>query len=169
VTTVNLDEESGASLRAAGFTFEREMAARPGWDRPSRPRGELSSDAHRKRRWVAACAVVAVLLAVASGCSQPARITPAYERVIDPAWRDVAASWITITAEAANPKSDEEPEDMLRQLEWTAEWLFGRATLGAYVQPGSAAGETNRRAVFVTYNEAGDNVRRVIDAWVGAR
>ena len=57
VTTVNLDSESGASLRAAGFRLEREMPAREGWGCKSRPRESLSTDGVSKRRWIAeACA-----------------------------------------------------------------------------------------------------------------
>lgn len=53
VTTVNLDEESGASLRGAGFRQVAAMPARRGWDVPSRRRDALRTDGRAKRRWEA--------------------------------------------------------------------------------------------------------------------
>lgn len=38
VFTYTLAEESGASLRAAGFTVDAELRERPSWHTPSRPR-----------------------------------------------------------------------------------------------------------------------------------
>jgi hypothetical protein len=43
--------ESGASLRAAGFTRVAELRARPGWDTPSRPRIHRSGEQVPKVRW----------------------------------------------------------------------------------------------------------------------
>lgn len=51
VTTVTLDEESGASLRAAGFRQVAAMPARGGWSCASRPRAALRTDRTAKRRW----------------------------------------------------------------------------------------------------------------------
>jgi hypothetical protein len=55
---------------------------------------------------------------------------PAYEYVIPAERRAEAAAWITATVAAANPKSDEEPEDNIAQAEKTALKLFGVPTLG---------------------------------------
>jgi hypothetical protein len=42
--TYTLASESGASLRAAGWTVVAERRAKPGWDRPSRPRDDDSTE-----------------------------------------------------------------------------------------------------------------------------
>ena len=52
VTTVTLDDESGASLRAAGFVQARKMRARNGWTSKSRERGALNTDHRAKVRWM---------------------------------------------------------------------------------------------------------------------
>jgi hypothetical protein len=52
VRTTTLDEESGASLRAAGFRLvARRRARKKGWGCPSRPRGELATDGKPKIVW----------------------------------------------------------------------------------------------------------------------
>jgi len=53
--TYTLVSESGASLRGAGWQLELEIPARPGWDRPGRPRKPGTVDGVAKRRWVAVC------------------------------------------------------------------------------------------------------------------
>jgi hypothetical protein len=45
--------ESGASLRAAGWRPVAECPARPGWDRPSRPRAALGTEGVARTRWEA--------------------------------------------------------------------------------------------------------------------
>lgn len=55
--TYTLAEESGASLRAAGWELDAELPARPTWDTPSRHRvqtdlfGQERRPAGAKRRW----------------------------------------------------------------------------------------------------------------------
>lgn len=46
--------ESGASLRAAGWSVIAERPARPGWDTPSRPRGSNGNDGVQRYLWEAA-------------------------------------------------------------------------------------------------------------------
>ncbi len=58
VYTYTLKSESGASLRAAGFVVDAELAPRPTWSCPSRPRtqtdlfGNEQRPAEAKVRWV---------------------------------------------------------------------------------------------------------------------
>lgn len=55
--TYTLDSEDAASVRAAGFELDEELAARPSWSTPSRPRyeenlfGERKRPEGPKRRW----------------------------------------------------------------------------------------------------------------------
>ena len=44
-------DESGASLRAAGWLKRTELPARPGWDVPSRPRASRGTDGIARIRW----------------------------------------------------------------------------------------------------------------------
>lgn len=46
-----LQTESGASLRGAGWQLDLEIAPRPGWSTPSRPRAPGTVDDTGKRRW----------------------------------------------------------------------------------------------------------------------
>lgn len=46
--------ESGSSLRAAGWHVYAERQARPGWDRPSRPRQTLGTENVQRFLWEAA-------------------------------------------------------------------------------------------------------------------
>jgi hypothetical protein len=46
-------DEPGASLRAAGYRVIAERPARPGWDRPSRPREQLGSEHIARTLWEA--------------------------------------------------------------------------------------------------------------------
>lgn len=43
--------ETGASLRAAGWLPEAQLAARPGWHAPSRPRTQLGTEHIGRTRW----------------------------------------------------------------------------------------------------------------------
>lgn len=45
--------ESGASLRGAGWRVVAERPARPGWDRPSRPRATRGTEHVTRARWEA--------------------------------------------------------------------------------------------------------------------
>lgn len=49
--TYTLTTESGASLRAAGWTRVAELRARPGWDTPSRNREANGSELIPRQRW----------------------------------------------------------------------------------------------------------------------
>ncbi len=59
---------------------------------------------------------------VLTGCTPPSYQKREYPT---PEARDKAAAWIQKTCEVSNPKSDEEPEDMIEQAEKTALNLFG--------------------------------------------
>jgi hypothetical protein len=48
--------ESGASLRGAGWTPVAQLAARKGWDAPSRPRDDIGSGGTARTRWERICA-----------------------------------------------------------------------------------------------------------------
>lgn len=54
LVTYTQEGETGASLRAAGLQVTAELAPRPGWDAPSRPRELLGSENVRRYRWEAA-------------------------------------------------------------------------------------------------------------------
>lgn len=49
VYTYTLAEESGCSLRAAGFVMDAELAARPTWDTPSRARDQTDLFGNERR------------------------------------------------------------------------------------------------------------------------
>lgn len=51
--TYTQQSESGASLRAAGWRVIAERPARPGWDRPSRPRDPKRTDRIPRTLWEA--------------------------------------------------------------------------------------------------------------------
>lgn len=50
--TYTLDRESGASLRASGWTIDAELPARKGWNGATRPRDEQGWPAEAKVRWI---------------------------------------------------------------------------------------------------------------------
>lgn len=49
--TYTQDGESGASLRASGWLDAAALAARPGWDTPSRRRGATGTERVDRNRW----------------------------------------------------------------------------------------------------------------------
>ncbi len=51
LTTYTLPEESGASLRAAGWQPDLELVGGGEWSRPSRLRNDATAPTSRKRRW----------------------------------------------------------------------------------------------------------------------
>lgn len=55
VITYNQDGETGASLRAAGYTLVAERKPRPGWDCPSRPREDHGNDHVSRNLWERIC------------------------------------------------------------------------------------------------------------------
>lgn len=48
-------EESGASLRAAGWVKVCDLPPAPGWDRPGRPRGDIGSGHKPRQLWEIRC------------------------------------------------------------------------------------------------------------------
>ena len=54
--TYTQHDESGASLRGAGWTPVAELKARAGWDTPSRPRENIGSGNVNRIRWERECA-----------------------------------------------------------------------------------------------------------------
>ena len=53
--TYTQHDESGASLRGAGWTPVAQLKARKGWDTPSRPRGDIGSGDVARIRWERKC------------------------------------------------------------------------------------------------------------------
>lgn len=54
--TYTQHDESGASLRGAGWTPVKQLEARNGWDAPSRRRGDIGSGGVARIRWERICA-----------------------------------------------------------------------------------------------------------------
>ena len=54
--TYTQHDESGASLRGAGWTPTQMLAPRAGWDAPSRARGDIGSAGVARIRWERNCA-----------------------------------------------------------------------------------------------------------------
>jgi hypothetical protein len=50
--TYTLVSETGASLKASGWTVDAELSARTGWDTPSRPRNEELWPSEGTYRWI---------------------------------------------------------------------------------------------------------------------
>ena len=73
--------------------------------------------------WVLACVCMVLLV---TGCSDEPqyRIVERLVTKCDDATKDARANWINQCIANANPKSDEEPEDWLRQCQWIAEDIF---------------------------------------------
>ena len=53
--TYTQHDESGASLRGAGWTPVQQLASRGGWDAPSRPRQDINSAGVARTRWERVC------------------------------------------------------------------------------------------------------------------
>lgn len=56
-----------------------------------------------------------------------------YDIAIPEENKEKAAEYVVKICEASNPKSDEEPEDMIWQAQKTAEKMYGKKTIGIYV------------------------------------
>lgn len=78
-----------------------------------------------------------------------------YRYVIPAEKKEAAQGWVLDCASKSNPYSDEEPEDMIKQCEWTAERLFGDRLeivehVGLFINPyweivdGGSEDETDR-------------------------
>jgi hypothetical protein len=52
VYTYTLQSETGASLKASGWTHDADLDARETWSTPSRPRDTVKRPTEAKRRWV---------------------------------------------------------------------------------------------------------------------
>jgi hypothetical protein len=76
VITYNLDKESGASLRAAGFVEVAKRKARPGWDMPGRPREDRGADGVERGLWERICNQDARAWTTASRPSEPGEQPP---------------------------------------------------------------------------------------------
>jgi hypothetical protein len=53
--TYTQQDESGASLRGAGWTMVDDLPPRKGWDTPSRPRKDIGSSNIGRKRWERIC------------------------------------------------------------------------------------------------------------------
>lgn len=80
----------------------------------------------------AAFAAVASVVLLAVGCSPEPEGRPDYHKVIPAERMDEAIAWVNSTVKAANPMSDEEPEDNIRQAQRTAEEMYGELRLGMW-------------------------------------
>lgn len=103
------------------------------------------------KRLVALC-----LLAASCGGYSPG-YGPVYED------RDAAAEWITETVRAANPMSDEEPEDNIKQAERTAANLFQINRVGMWRMSG------NHRMEFTPLERCTPAHRVLVEAWMGGQ
>jgi len=64
------------------------------------------------------------------GCSSGGKGYVDYGYIIPQENQEKAAKFIKETCEAANPKSDEEGEDLVQQVERTAAKLYGKMVIG---------------------------------------
>lgn len=71
--------ESGASLRAAGWTVDAELDARAGWSVPSRPREDRGADGVARLRWRIQASEYGLL----SRPHLPAGVTPEIDPPLD--------------------------------------------------------------------------------------
>ena len=98
-------------------------------------------------------ALIPLLLLASCGTSYE----PGYKTTITD--NPAAAKWITDTVRAANPMSDEEPEDNIRQAERTAMLLFGEITVGVRkYTDGNCLG-------FIPYADCTPEHKALIDNW----
>lgn len=78
--------------------------------------------------WLLLIAAIFSLLAILSTVRRETVYTHESHRQIGADFRERAATFIIECAGAANPHSDEEGEDLVRQCEQTATRLYGRLT-----------------------------------------
>lgn len=83
---------------------------------------------------------------------------PAYANIIPDSRQQEAAKWILEVVAAANPHSDEEPEDNIAQAEKTALKLFGVPTLGMRMR-------RNGVWVFVPFDKLSAEKQASCAAW----
>lgn len=82
-----------------------------------------------------------------------------YEKIIPIEKQKEATDWITKTVAAANPHSDEEPEDNILQAHRSAEDLFGVLTIGLMTR-------INNRWVFIPYNKCLFWQKKIVDKYL---
>ena len=80
-----------------------------------------------------------------------------YKSIIPEENVEKAAAHITEWCEAANPKSDEEGEDLLEQAEETAMKLYGKKVIGVWMQHGNE---------FVPYDDLGEYDKKRCDQFI---
>ncbi len=105
---------------------------------------------------------IPVLFVVIVGCEAPVdgpREFVAYAVVVPGARRAEAADWLWATIHAANPHSDEEPEDMIARAEESMLVLYGKSTVGIRT-------ERNGIWVFVPYDDCNARQKRLCDAYL---
>lgn len=89
--------------------------------------------------------------------------TVIYQKVIPDNRIDKAAQFITDTVKAANPMSDEEPEDNIREVIKTAKELFGIPELGMKIYD-----DNFNYGTFVPYKDLSAKQKRVCDLYLKA-
>lgn len=80
----------------------------------------------------AAVAVSSIVLLAMSECDATKPGSPGYNTVIPKENQEAAAKLMLALVEKANPMSDEEPEDNIRQAQRTVESLYGKSVLGLW-------------------------------------
>ncbi len=95
------------------------------------------------------------------GCMKYPTHEVSYKKAIPAEKKDAAAVWILDAVKAANPLSDEEPEDNIIQAERTALGLFGVMTIGLDVDLSAA-----KYTVFVPYDECTEWQKDIVDAYI---
>ncbi len=78
--------------------------------------------------WLLLIAAIFAICAILSSSRRETTYTHESHRRVGADFRDRAAAFIIQCASAANPHSDEEGEDLVRQCEQTATRLYGRLT-----------------------------------------
>lgn len=106
-----------------------------------------------------------MLLAVLSvfcfmGCTQYPTQKANYQRVIPAEKKVEAAKYIMDLVAAANPHSDEEPEDNIIQAERTAVALFGVVTFGLDFR---ASNQTY--TIFIPYDKCTPSQKSILDEY----
>ena len=100
------------------------------------------------------CIFLIVMCSFLIGCQQDQGY-PTYEFAIDKENVDKAAEFIAKTCEAANPKSDEEGEDLVARVEETAMKLYGTRMIGM----------RDRRGKFTPYDQLSDYDKKRCDVF----
>ena len=94
------------------------------------------------------------------GCGDELLERVKYQKIIPDDKKSEVAEWITKTAEASNPLSDEEPEDMLLRINLMAIELYGKSTIGLFV------GHAGTYWVFVPYEDLNPRQKKLCDDYL---